>query len=156
MSATDLLAECQARDIDLRAHGGQLDIDAPAGVVSTELLQRLRDAKPELLRILTSPATPSTIDREIQRVFTIAVDSPAAIADFCLLLTVDDFPPVPFQLNPWTEVRNAGKMLEYLRSRILRGLSGPKVQLDAMQADLRAIKRFVMHAAENNSAKSNA
>lgn len=156
MSLAELLEECQAQDIYLRTHGGQLDIDAPAGVLTNELLQRLRDAKPELLRILASPAPSSTVDRKIQRVFTVEVDSPAAVADFCLLLTVDDFPPVPFQLNPWTEVRNANKMLEYLRSNILRGLSGQKVQLDALQADLLALKRFVMHAAENNSVKSNA
>ena len=150
MSATELLAECHAHDIYLRTHEGQLDIDAPAGVLTNELLQRLRDAKPELLRILASPAPPSTIDREIHRVFTVEVDSPAAVADFCLLLTVDDLPPVPFRLNAWTEVRDGSKMLQSLRSDILRGLSGPSVNLGALHAKLLALKQAVMLAAENN------
>ncbi len=52
MTAAELLTECQARHIDLQAHGGQLDIDAPAGELTPELLARLRDCKPELLAML--------------------------------------------------------------------------------------------------------
>jgi hypothetical protein len=54
MTAAELLADCHARRIDLQAHGGQLDIDAPAGELTPELLARLRDAKPELLAMLAS------------------------------------------------------------------------------------------------------
>ncbi|NLF70051.1 MAG: hypothetical protein GX575_13485 [Candidatus Anammoximicrobium sp.] len=54
MTAAELLAECHARRIDLQAHGGQLDIDGPAGEVTDDLLQTLRDAKAELLAMLAS------------------------------------------------------------------------------------------------------
>jgi len=52
MTAAELLAECQARRIALQAHGGQLDIDAPAGELTDELLQALRTKKAELLKLL--------------------------------------------------------------------------------------------------------
>lgn len=51
-TALELLAECHARQINLQALGGQLDIDAPAGELTPELLQRLRDCKAELLAML--------------------------------------------------------------------------------------------------------
>jgi hypothetical protein len=150
MNTVNLLAECKAQNIELLARGGQLHIDAPAGVMTNELLQRLRDAKPELLLILATPAPPAPIDLDLEQVFTVTIDSPGAIADFCLLLTVDDLPPVPFRLNAWTEVRDGSKMLQSLRSDILRGLSGPSVNLGALHAKLLALKQAVMLAAENN------
>ncbi len=68
----------------------------------------------------------------------------AALADFCLLLTADDLPAVPFHLNPWTEVRDAGKMLRSLRADILRGPSGPRARYGALQADLRRLHDFLI------------
>lgn len=58
MTAAELLAECQARRIILQAHGGQLDIDAPAGILTPELLARLRTCKAELLAMLQPQALP--------------------------------------------------------------------------------------------------
>ncbi len=54
MVTAELLAECQARNIILQAHGGRLDVDAPAGALTAELLQRLRDTKGELVAMLAS------------------------------------------------------------------------------------------------------
>jgi hypothetical protein len=79
----------------------------------------------------------------------VAVEWPAAAADFCLLLTVDDLPPVPFRLNAWTEVRDAGKMLRWLRADVLRGPSGPRAFYGALQRDLQDLQRFALRAAEN-------
>ncbi len=56
MTAVELLAECQARQIDLLAHGGQLDIDAPAGALTPDLLDRLKAHKADLLAILRGDA----------------------------------------------------------------------------------------------------
>ena len=131
MTAAELLAECQARNIVLQPNGGQLDLDAPAGALTDELLQRLRDAKPELLVMLQPQAGGLDL---------------AAAADFCLLLTVDDLPPVPFRLNAWTEVRHAAKMLRWLRADIRRGPSGPRAFYGALQRDLQDLKRFVPQA----------
>ena len=74
----------------------------------------------------------------------VAVEWPGTAADFCLLLTIDDLPPVPFWLNPWTEVRDVGRMLRYLRANILRGPSGPRAVYGALQADLRELQRFAL------------
>ncbi len=54
--AVKLLGECQARNIILQVHGGQLDIDAPVGELTEELLQRLLDCKAELLAMLQPQA----------------------------------------------------------------------------------------------------
>jgi len=56
MTAAELLRECLAMDIVLLPHGDQLDIDAPQGVLTTELKARLREHKAELLVLLPSPA----------------------------------------------------------------------------------------------------
>lgn len=66
MNAAELLAECHTRDIILHPNGGQLDIDAPAGALTDELLQRMRDAKPELLAILRSDAEALQAQREAE------------------------------------------------------------------------------------------
>ena len=59
MTAAELLTECNARHIALQAQGGQLDIDAPAGELTDELLQRLREHKAELLTMLQPQNLPS-------------------------------------------------------------------------------------------------
>lgn len=53
-TAAEILTECHALGIVLQARGGCLDIDAPAGELTDDLLQQLRDAKTELLAILAS------------------------------------------------------------------------------------------------------
>jgi hypothetical protein len=55
MTATDLLAECYALDIVLQPDGNQLDIDAPRGTLTSDLMARLREHKAELLVLLRSP-----------------------------------------------------------------------------------------------------
>ncbi len=55
MTATELLVECDALDIVLEPHGDRLDIDAPEGTLSSDLLTRLREHKAELLVLLRSP-----------------------------------------------------------------------------------------------------
>ena len=162
MSVAELLAECQARDINLQARGGQLDIDAPASALTDELSQRLRDAKPELLAMLQPQDAHSDAWQDVAAAAAprprsadpVAVEWPGAAADFCLLLTADDLPAAPFKLNPWTEVRDAGTMLRWLRADILRGPSGPRARLGTLQADLLELQRFALQAAENGSART--
>ena len=81
----------------------------------------------------------------------VAVEWPGEAADFCLLLTADDLPDVSFRLNGWTQVTDAAKMLRWLRADIRRGPSGPRARYGALQADLLALQRFVLQAAENES-----
>jgi hypothetical protein len=52
MTAAELLAECHARNIILQALSDRLDIDAPAGELTDELLQALRTHKAGLLALL--------------------------------------------------------------------------------------------------------
>jgi len=84
-----------------------------------------------------------------QSAVPVPVEWPAAAANFCLLLTADDLPAVPFRLDAWTEVRDADKMLRSLRADVLRGPGGPRAFYGALQADLLALQRFALQAAEN-------
>jgi len=56
MSAAALLADLQARGIALAAEGGRLRWRAPRGALGPADLERLRRAKPDLLRLLEGPA----------------------------------------------------------------------------------------------------
>ena len=76
-----------------------------------------------------------------------AVEWPTEAADFCLLLATDDLPPVPFKLNPWTEVRDRAKFLRWLQTDARRGPSGPRAFYGAMQRDLQDLKRFALQEA---------
>ena len=91
-------------------------------------------------------ASPATAAPRPRAAVPVAVQWPAAAADFVLLLMADDLPRVPFRLNAWTEVRDAGRMLRWLRADILRGPSGPRAFYGALQADLLALQRFAYPA----------
>ncbi len=61
MTVAELLADCHARHIDLQAHGGQLDVDAPAGELTPDLIAPLTAHKGELLALLADGAEPVTV-----------------------------------------------------------------------------------------------
>ena len=56
MTAAELLAECHARRIALQAHGGQLDIDAPAGELTPSCCRNCGPTRPNWWRCC-SPRT---------------------------------------------------------------------------------------------------
>ncbi len=56
MNVPSLLTETVRRGIALEAHGDTLRYDAPAGTMTTELKDCLREHKAELLRLLSRPA----------------------------------------------------------------------------------------------------
>ena len=127
-----------------------MDIDAPAGALTDELLERLRTHKAELLVVLQPQAgglnLAAAAARRPRSAVPIAAEWPAAAADFALLLAPDDLPPAPFRLNPWTQVVDAEKLLRSLRTDIRRGPSGPRAFYGALQADLQALQRFALQA----------
>ena len=56
MTEPALLAELRARDIRVWADGDRLHCDAPAGVLTPELRDHLRQCKSEILEFLRGPA----------------------------------------------------------------------------------------------------
>ena len=171
-TASALLVELRGLGIELQPHGDALRF-RPRDRVTPDLQARLRDCKGELLAMLrtvngvyvyetpgnssetpvVSPAVPQDAHGDAVAAprprSAVPVEWPGAAADFCLLLTADDLPPVPFRLNPWTEVLDAGKMLRWLRADILRGPSGPRAFYGALQRELQDLQRFALQAAEN-------
>lgn len=146
MTARELIETCRRRDIHLRVRDGQLDVDAPRNALTDAILQQLRGAKAELVALLDatqgrSDETTTIVAEEIR--CPTNFDWPGDAADFCLLLTVDDLPPVPFMLNRWTMVADAGKMLKHLQADIRLGPHGPRAKYGAIQGDIIELKRFV-------------
>lgn len=63
MSAEALLAELQRMDVRVRAVDGRLRVNAPKDALTPELQAQLSAAKPELLRLLTAPASDPALNR---------------------------------------------------------------------------------------------
>jgi hypothetical protein len=59
MTAAQLLADCQARDIVLTAAGDRLNVDAPKAELTPELVAKLQAHKPELLDLLKLGDSPA-------------------------------------------------------------------------------------------------
>jgi hypothetical protein len=93
MNAAELLAECQTRDIDLRARDGRLEIDAPKDELTAELLEALKGNKTELLVIL-QPQEPGDGDGFLEPdAGGLPIDPQAQV------MTATD--PAPWILPPW-------------------------------------------------------
>ena len=71
MTASEVLAELDVRGVELAAHGDRLVYDAPAGVMTAELRDRVKACKPELLEMLVDepePVAPAQLEtRECRR-----------------------------------------------------------------------------------------
>ena len=52
MSAEDLLRELRTSGVEVSTRDGYLDLDAPLGVLTDELLEAVAQAKPSLLKLL--------------------------------------------------------------------------------------------------------
>ena len=132
-AAADLLAELRGLGIELQPHGESLRF-RPRDRMTPDLLARTRMHKAELLAMFHP--------EDVQAAFVEAPvrtpdDWPAALADFVLLLTPDDLPAEPFELNPWTTVVDRTRFLKWLQADIRRGETGPRARLGALQTDLR-------------------
>lgn len=51
MSAADLLRDLRTSGVEVSARDGYLDLDAPKGVLTDELLEVVTKAKPQLLQL---------------------------------------------------------------------------------------------------------
>lgn len=152
---TELLIECAIHGVYLHSDGdGGLMIDAPQGALTSDLVDRLKASKTELLAALKSStasppsvATPTTEQPEPPLPATEASDDswPHAAADFALLLTVDDL-PVRFHLRQSVEVTHPSRFLAWLRRNIPRGSSGPYATGNTIQADLVCLRDFLTQA----------
>ena len=56
MTVELFLANLNRMGIEVRAHGGKLQINSSSGALKPELLEELRDRKQELLAFLDGPA----------------------------------------------------------------------------------------------------
>ena len=143
--APGFLSDLEARGIVLSVDVGQIRFEAPAGVFTPELRTTAAEHRGELLQAINAAGVGRISTRPANRP---AIKWPSDAADFVLLLTPDDLPAVPFQLNAWTEVRDAAKFLRSLRADIRRGPSGPRAFYGAIQADLLELRRFALQASD--------
>ena len=61
MTAAELLAELRRRGVKLTVNGDRLRYEAPRGALTPELLEAMRQHKPELLRLLSRPPIPQDV-----------------------------------------------------------------------------------------------
>ena len=168
--AAQLMTDLQALGVTLAANGDRLRF-YPRDAVTGDLLTRLRTCKAELLTMLQPQDLPggdplgdaggadgpqplaaapqATTGPRTRAAAPVAVEWPAAGADFALLLAPDDLPRPPFKPNAWTEVRDAGRFLAWLQADIRRGPAGPRAFYGALQADLQALQRFALRAVDD-------
>ena len=52
MTAAELLRDLEERDVRLALHGDRLQVDAPQGMITSELRQSLASHKPELVNLI--------------------------------------------------------------------------------------------------------
>lgn len=77
MNAPELIAELNSRGVRLTVCGNRLRYDAPAGVMTSDLAERMKACKPELLALLANsrPANVERLetyaDREVRRFFMV-------------------------------------------------------------------------------------
>lgn len=79
------------------------------------------------------------------------VDWPAAQADFVLLLTPDDLPPVPFRLTSKTTVHDRERFLKHLKTSIRIGPTDWYARRGILQDELRALHRLLIQGFETVS-----
>ncbi|MEO8495286.1 MAG: hypothetical protein ABI614_09460 [Planctomycetota bacterium] len=73
----------------------------------------------------------------------------AALADFVLLLSVDDLPAAPFDDGPAATVVDAAKYLRWLQADVRRGPNGPRARYGAIQDDLRRLRDMLISGVAN-------
>jgi hypothetical protein len=93
MNAETLLLEVQQRGVKLSLTGERLHVDAPAGTLSPELIERLKAAKPDLIHLLLTakgvlccPSTNQAITGDAAELF----EERAAIAEYDAGLSRED------------------------------------------------------------------
>lgn len=159
MTTLALLSDLAAVGVTLQPQGDKLRFH-PRDRVTPELLDRITEHKPELLRVLAEPEPFGDLQprddhaddrrdigpqappqRRQPRPAEPSEDWPAALADFVLLLQPEDLPAAPFSPGPAATVTDHAKYLRTLQADIRRGPSGPRARYGALQDDLRRLQR---------------
>ncbi|MCZ6653038.1 MAG: hypothetical protein O7D91_08420 [Planctomycetota bacterium] len=76
MTAASLVAELESRGVTIEAAGGELRLDAPAGVLTADMLTTVKSCKAELLSLLMESAKNSKADAEWTRFLLVAKPTP--------------------------------------------------------------------------------
>ena len=173
MKAIDLLEFCQSNGVRLTlSKAGRLKIGAPGELLTDDLISELKKHKDEISRLLARQARSERFAETARRLraknplplriastkrglFPMAQRSarhcsdlpvpwPGDAADFCLLLTPDDLPEVPFDFSPGIMVMDAGKFLTWLKRDIKLGENSPRAVTGALQRDLVRLRELLI------------
>ena len=66
MTAAELLRELRRRGVKLTVNGDRLRYEAPRGALTPELLEAMRQHKPELMRMLARPPIPPDLASQVE------------------------------------------------------------------------------------------
>jgi TubC N-terminal docking domain len=137
--AEDVLAELRRRGVQVEARGDVLHVEAPRGMLSPELVQSLRQLKPELLRLLRRVApVPGTVGEALGGVAE--VQPSLLVAEVCAM-PLEEFARAGLVVEVWSRVLgeavvfasdnarlDPGELRPVYRAhelRVLLGLSAP-------------------------------
>ena len=129
-AATDLVREVESAGGRLSPlDDGRLRVTAPEPL-SEDLVDRIRQHKPEVIAILTSPGLQAS-----------GWDSETA--ELIRWFSGAEPPTKPFELSKGVTVANPAHFWEALRRDIAAGPRGPRARYGALQQDLRRLADLV-------------
>jgi hypothetical protein len=99
--AAAVLAELRRRGVLVEARGEMLHVEAPRGTISPEILRRLRQLKPELLRLVAMAPAPPTVGDGLGGVS--AVQPSLLVAEICAM-ALADFARAGLVVEVWSKL----------------------------------------------------
>ncbi len=100
-AALEVLAELRRRGVLVEARGEVLHVEAPRGTISPEMLRRLRQLKPELLRLAAVAPAPPTVGDGLGGVS--AVQPSLLVAEVCAI-ALADFARAGLVVEVWSKL----------------------------------------------------
>lgn len=126
----EVLEELRRRGVLVEARGEVLHVEAPRGTISPEMLRRLRQLKPELLRLVAMAPAPPTVGDGLGGVS--AVQPSLLVAEVCAMPLVE-FARAGLVVEVWSKVLGEAVVLASDDARIDPGELRPVYRARELQ-----------------------
>jgi hypothetical protein len=150
--ATNVIDRCRSLGIELVPTVRGVKCLAPAGTMTKDLKAVIVAKRDEIRELLLQEASPDDLAAEIDFDTSEPIPpSPAtwpadvgALADFVMLLSVQDLPTAPFELDSGRTVVDTSKFLRSLHGDVRCGADGPRAKLGSLQSDLQLVRNLLL------------
>ncbi len=103
MTASALLTNLKECGVSIQPHGGELEITAPAGVLTPDVLAEIRSLKPAIIQLLSTPSEmskPVSADAQSTLHLAESAERTARIRAMAQLVSPDELLKVRRRLSP--------------------------------------------------------